>query len=240
MNGRVYTDCTTGPGGFYASGSATVSQPAPSGFVEYTWAGEGGGAYGGLDPTIGAAGDPMSNPPPSQVAAPTFSPAAGSYTSAQSVTISTTTPGAAIRYTVDGSTPTATTGTLYSAPVSISTTTTLKAIAYASGMTDSTVTSGTYTITIQTVPAVPTNLAATSTLKRKINLSWTGSSGATSYNVKRATVSGGPYTTIATGVATTSYINSGLTSGTTYYYVVSAVNTAGESANSAQASQQAK
>jgi hypothetical protein len=85
---------------------------------------------------------------PPQVAAPSFNPAAGSYSSAQSVTISTTTSGASIRYTTDGvTTPTSTTGTLYSGPVAINATTTLQAIAYKSGMTESTVTSGTYTIT---------------------------------------------------------------------------------------------
>jgi hypothetical protein len=84
---------------------------------------------------------------PTQVAAPSFSPAAGSYTTAQSVTISTTTSGASIRYTTDGvTTPTSTVGTLYTGPVTISATTTLQAIAYKSGLTDSTVTSGTYTI----------------------------------------------------------------------------------------------
>ncbi len=79
-------------------------------------------------------------------ATPIFNPAPGTYTTAQSVTITTTTTGASIRYTTDGSTPTETNGTLYSAPVNISATTTLQAIAYASGFTDSTVTSGTYTI----------------------------------------------------------------------------------------------
>jgi hypothetical protein len=80
------------------------------------------------------------------VAAPTFSPGGGTYTSAQNVTISTTTGGASIRYTTDGSTPSSTTGTIYSGPVNIGTTTTLKAIAYKNGMTNSTVTSATYTI----------------------------------------------------------------------------------------------
>jgi fibronectin type 3 domain-containing protein len=51
--------------------------------------------------------------------------------------------------------------------------------------------------------------------------------------VKRATVSGGPYTTIATPTAT-SYINTGLTNGTTYYYVVTAANSGGESAPSSE------
>jgi hypothetical protein len=82
-----------------------------------------------------------------QCAAPTFDPAADTYSTAQTVTISTTTGGATIRYTTDGSTPTSTTGTVYSDPVAIDSTKTLKAIAYQTGMTDSEVTSGTYTIT---------------------------------------------------------------------------------------------
>ncbi|HKB90807.1 MAG TPA: chitobiase/beta-hexosaminidase C-terminal domain-containing protein, partial [Opitutaceae bacterium] len=80
-------------------------------------------------------------PPP---AAPTFNPTAGTYSSAQSVTISDTTSGASIYYTTNGSTPT-TSSTLYTAPVAISVTTTLKAIANNSGGSSS-VTSGVYTI----------------------------------------------------------------------------------------------
>jgi lysophospholipase L1-like esterase/fibronectin type 3 domain-containing protein len=86
-----------------------------------------------------------------------------------------------------------------------------------------------------TPPATPTGLTAAAG-NTQITLSWTAASGATSYNIKRATTSGGPYTNIATGITTTSYTNTGLTNGTTYYYVVSAVNTAGESPNSSQAS----
>ncbi|PWV97900.1 GH35 family endo-1,4-beta-xylanase [Paenibacillus cellulosilyticus] len=86
-----------------------------------------------------------------------------------------------------------------------------------------------------TVPAAPTSVAAAAG-NTQATLTWTASSGATSYNIKRATTSGGTYTTVATGVTTTSYTNTGLTNGTTYYYVVSAVNSAGESANSSQAS----
>src|SRR6185369_4911627 len=84
------------------------------------------------------------------------------------------------------------------------------------------------------VPAVPTNLAATAG-SGQVGLSWSASSGATSYNVKRSTTSGGPYTTIASPT-TTSYTDTGVTNGATYYYVVSAVNTSGESANSSQVS----
>ncbi|EFM08879.1 glycoside hydrolase family 5 [Paenibacillus curdlanolyticus YK9] len=86
-----------------------------------------------------------------------------------------------------------------------------------------------------TVPAAPATLAATAG-NAQVVLNWTASTSAASYNVKRATSSGGPYTTVATGVTGTTYTNTGLTNGTAYYYVVSAVNSAGESANSAQAS----
>ncbi len=90
---------------------------------------------------------------PTPVANPTFSPAAGTYTSAQNVAITTTTSGASIRYTTDGSTPSETAGTLYSSPVSVSTTTTINAIAYEAGFTDSAVTSATYTISNPMQPA---------------------------------------------------------------------------------------
>ncbi|WEK54903.1 MAG: cellulose binding domain-containing protein [Candidatus Cohnella colombiensis] len=86
-----------------------------------------------------------------------------------------------------------------------------------------------------TIPAAPTGLTATAG-NAQVALSWTASSGATSYTVKRATTSGGPYTNVATGVTATSYTNTGLTNGTTYYYVVSASNSAGSSGNSVQVS----
>ncbi len=88
----------------------------------------------------------------SQVAAPVFSPAGGTYSSAQNVTISCATAGASIRYTTDGSTPTASSA-LYTGPISITSTKTIKAIAIVSGMTNSTVTSVTYTISISGYPA---------------------------------------------------------------------------------------
>ncbi|MCD6052790.1 MAG: hypothetical protein K0Q55_4212, partial [Verrucomicrobia bacterium] len=66
-------------------------------------------------------------------------------------------------------------------------------------------------------------------------LSWGAVSGATSYNVKRATTSGGPYSTVGSP-SSTGFTNTGLANGTTYYYVVSGVNAGGESANSSQAS----
>lgn len=84
----------------------------------------------------------------SQVAAPEMSPDGGTYGSAQSVTISSTTSGALIRYTTDGSTPSATAGTVYGGPVTVGSTMTLRAIAYQSGMIDSSVTTENFVINI--------------------------------------------------------------------------------------------
>jgi Fibronectin type III domain len=86
-----------------------------------------------------------------------------------------------------------------------------------------------------TPPPAPTGLLA-SPGNAQVMLNWSASTGASSYNVKRATTSGGPYTIIATGVASPSYLNTGLANGTTYHYVVTAVNSFGESGNSNQAS----
>jgi len=84
-------------------------------------------------------------------------------------------------------------------------------------------------------PPAPTGVSATSISTSQINLSWSGSAGAAGYNVKRSTVRGGSYTNAASGFMT-SYADTGLAAGTTYYYVVSAVNGGGESADSAEAS----
>src|SRR5213082_2294484 len=68
------------------------------------------------------------------------------------------------------------------------------------------------------LPGVPSGLSATPG-NAQVSLSWAAASGATSYNVKRSTTSGTGYGTIANATGT-SYTNSGLTNGTTYYYVV--------------------
>jgi Protein of unknown function (DUF642)/Bacterial Ig domain len=84
-------------------------------------------------------------------------------------------------------------------------------------------------------PPVPAAVIATVDTSLRINLSWIGGQEAASYNVKRSTTHLGPYTTVA-GPTDTSYVDSGLTNGVTYYYVVSAVNTNGESTNSTEVS----
>ncbi len=83
-------------------------------------------------------------------------------------------------------------------------------------------------------PPTPTNLAATGA-NAQVALTWSASTGATSYNVKRSTTNGSGYATVSSP-ASTSYTDTGVTNGTTYYYVVSAVNGTGESANSSQVS----
>jgi hypothetical protein len=79
----------------------------------------------------------------------------------------------------------------------------------------------------------PTGLAATTNLNL-VSLTWSASSGATSYNIKRATSTGGE-TTIASS-SVTSYTDTNVSGGTVYFYVVSAVNAGGESANSSEIS----
>lgn len=78
-------------------------------------------------------------------AAPTFSPAPGTFTSVQQVTISDSTPGAVIYYTLDGSVPT-TASARYSQPIAVLQTTTLRAVAIANGYGMSNITTGVYVI----------------------------------------------------------------------------------------------
>jgi beta-glucosidase len=81
----------------------------------------------------------------SQVAVPKFSPDGGPCAVPLSISITSATSGASIRYTIDGSTPTDVNGVLYSAPDTINASTILKAIAYKTGMASSTVAWATYT-----------------------------------------------------------------------------------------------
>jgi hypothetical protein len=82
-------------------------------------------------------------------------------------------------------------------------------------------------------PTPPANLAATAG-DGQVLLDWDPSGGAASYNVKRSTARGGPYAIIASGVTATSFTDNAVVNGTPYYYVVSAVNSLGESANSSE------
>ena len=82
-------------------------------------------------------------------------------------------------------------------------------------------------------PGIPSGLIATPGPNR-VSLSWTAVTGSPiSYNVKRATAAAGPYTIIGTTTAPTVSYTDSILGGTTHYYVVSAVNAIGESADSA-------
>jgi hypothetical protein len=87
------------------------------------------------------------------VAAPAISPAGGSFVEVQSVTIATETQGASVFYTVDGSKPTASSGTAYSGPINLSGDATVKAIALKAGWIDSSVASAEFSISLP-MPAV--------------------------------------------------------------------------------------
>jgi subtilase family serine protease len=87
-----------------------------------------------------------------------------------------------------------------------------------------------------TVPSAPTGLSATAG-DGQVTLTWNGSSGATSYNVYRSLTKGGEgATAYKKGITSTSFTDTGLTDGTTYYYTVTAVNSAGESGQSSEVS----
>jgi len=83
-------------------------------------------------------------------------------------------------------------------------------------------------------PAAPAGLEALAG-NTQVSLTWTASAGATSYHLKRSTTNGGPYTQVSAPTAA-NFTDTGLINSTIYYYVVSALNSAGESANSSQAS----
>jgi len=84
------------------------------------------------------------------------------------------------------------------------------------------------------IPSRPVDVVAVGG-DAQVTLSWSESSGTASYSVKRATLHGGPYQEVGT-TASTSHVDPQLTNGATYYYVISAVNEAGESADSVQVS----
>jgi hypothetical protein len=146
----------SGSGG---SGNGSGGPSASSGSITSSGS---SGIPSGSSGSNGGSGGSSSGPRGPTVETPTFSPAAGPFYGATPVTITSTTPGATIRYTTDGSTPTETHGTLYAGPVTMqqavnidmtqtfvtnaSGVTMLKAVAYESGLADSTVFTGNYIV----------------------------------------------------------------------------------------------
>lgn len=127
---------------------------------------------------------PYTYPHPSQtateVAMPTTSVAAGTYEYAQTVSLALNPIDATCRYTTDGSTPSQSVGTIYSGDITISATTTLKAIAYKTGLSDSPILSALYTITNQVAEPTSNTLSGEFHGTQTVSLA-TSTSGATIY-----------------------------------------------------------
>src|ERR1035438_4759097 len=96
-------------------------------------------------------------------------------------------------------------------------------------------TSSTFILANNLITASPPSGLVDAASNGQVVLNWATALGATNYNVKRTLTSGGPYPNIATTAATT-YTNTDLANGTTYYYVVSALRASGESDNSSEVS----
>ncbi|MFD0961177.1 S-layer homology domain-containing protein [Paenibacillus chungangensis] len=172
-----------------------------------------------------------------QADAPTADIADGMIISNNSkVTLSSSTAGATIYYTLDGSIPT--TGSLSGTNVTVSAapghSVTIMAIAVKDGMADSEIATFTYTIVnLPDAPANPQNLVAASG-NRQIDLGWNTVTGATYYNLYMSTTPGQFDVMPMATVTEATYQVDNLTNGTVYYFVVKAGNDGGLSGNSNQ------
>ena len=129
------------------------------------------------------ASQPLSTP----TAAPFFSPAAGSYQATQNVVVTSSTPGAVIHYTTDGTTPTVNSPVPTDAIVVGAGTTTIKAIALASGFSQSAVSSAAYVVTLAaTPPPIFSPAAGTYTSPQMVSLT-DSSAGAVMYYTTNGT-----------------------------------------------------
>jgi hypothetical protein len=162
---------------------------------------------------------PPSSDSTSTVATPTITPNGGSFTDPVSVTLQTTTSGALIYYTTNGSTPTQS-STLYTGAFTLTSSAIVNAIAFKSGSNPSAQASADFTVL--TPIAAPAQLT----------LTWQDNSNdEDNFAIERKTGTNGTYSQLASVAANvTSYSDAGVTSGITYCYRVQAVNSAGASA----------
>ena len=148
-------DIALGNGTSYAlneTGTLTIEDgiPANSTYVSLSWT-SGASYFTSLKVYYGSDGTTTYSLDPGcaaadQCYAPTFSPAAGTFDVAQNVELACATDGATIRYTIDGSTPSKTVGTVYSSAFAVLANTTIKAIAYKEGLTESSISEGVFNI----------------------------------------------------------------------------------------------
>jgi hypothetical protein len=158
----------------------------------------------------------VNSPTVATVATPTISPNGGSFTGSVSVTLQTVTSGASIYYTTNGSTPTQS-SSLYTGTMTLTSSATVKAVAFKSGSNPSAVASAAFTVV-----APPAQLT----------LTWQdNSTNESNFGVERKTGTSGTYAQIALVSAnTTSYVDTSVTHGVTYCYRVDAINSTGASA----------
>jgi hypothetical protein len=202
INGAAATPTFSPAAGTYSSApSVTISDTTPSATIYYTTNGTtpttGSTQYTGAitvsatetleaiaakagytNSAVGSAAYTL------QAATPTFSPAAGTYSSAPSVTISDTTPSATIYYTTNGTTPT-TGSTQYTGAITVSATETLEAIAAKAGYTNSTVGSAAYAI--QAATPTFSSAAGTYPSAQKVTISDTTTSSTIYYTTNGTT-----------------------------------------------------
>jgi hypothetical protein len=147
----------------------------------------------------------------SMVSTPTITPNGGNFTRSVSVTIQTATAGASIFYTTNGATPTRS-ATLYTQPLTLSTTTLVKAKAFTDGSDTSGEASAWFTI-------FPVQSA-------QLSLMWqNNSTNENGFQIERKIEPNGTYVQIASAAAnTTSYLDTNLANGTTYCYRIRAFN----------------
>jgi hypothetical protein len=165
-----------------------------------------------------------------------ITPAPGSYSSTQTIAI---TGGTGIRYTIDGTTPTASSPTY--ASFSLSQSALVQAATFASGVATSAITSAQYYINDSShtgLGPVPSSVAVSTSTVGELDLSWTLSGQVTysSINIYRSTA-GGAYQLIATRVpGTTTYADVNVVAGTNYQYKVGTSNQSGVANSSATTS----
>jgi hypothetical protein len=154
----------------------------------------------------------------SSTPSPTFSPAPGTFAVLPSVILSDTNPSAAIYYTTNGSVPTAS-STPYSGAVTLSATTTVRAVAIAGGIS-SLLVAGTYT------------LQSTEPSSYQVDLSWDAPTSSpdpvAAYNIYRSPSGSSSYVLLNSTVdAATTYVDSTVQAGLTYDYIVESVDASG-------------
>jgi hypothetical protein len=157
----------------------------------------------------------VAQPPMAAVSTPSIIPNGGAFTNSANVMLQTSTSGASIHYTTDGTTPTQS-SKLYTAPFVLTATSLVKAQAFKSSMT----------------PSSQVSAWFTKEVSGTLTLAWAdNSTDENGFGIERKTGTNGAFAQIATvGANTNSYTDSGLIAGNTYCYRVNAFNAAGVSA----------